>query len=390
MLKVLVVAQTPPPFGGAPIMVERLLRSNFEDVQLTHVQMSFSSSELRHEGRFRLWKIASLFALVVRIIYRRFADGARILYFTPGGPNRVSMYRDIAILICTRWLFDKTVLHYHLGGVSELYDDLPAWQRWLFRRAYFGADAAVRISDLNPEDGKLLHAKQEFVIPNGIDDPCAGLVVAPRASAVSVLDPLRVLFVAILRESKGVMVLVEACGKLAERGVPFQLEIMGQWQSEEFAARVHRRIEELKLGSQIRFLGVQIGDEKFAAFRRADVFCFPTFFSCETFGVVLIEAMACGLPIVSTRWRGIPSVVDEGTIGFLAEPHDPETVAESLALLADDAELRERMGRAGRAKFEREYTFPRHADRMRRMLLETAGLAHDAELEAVPNAVALS
>jgi glycosyltransferase involved in cell wall biosynthesis len=133
---------------------------------------------------------------------------------------------------------------------------------------------------------------------------------------------------------------------------------------------VHNRIAELNLGGNIRFLGVQIGEEKFASFRRADVFCFPSFFSCETFGVVLIEAMACGLPVVSTRWRGIPSVVDEGRNGFLVEIHDPDAVAERLAALAADAELRERLGRAGRAKFLREYTFPRHAQRMRRMLLE--------------------
>lgn len=390
MLKVLVVAQTPPPYGGAPIMVERFLRSNYDDVQLTHVQMSFSSSELQHEGRFRVWKIANLFAMIGRIFYQRFATGARILYFTPGGPNRVSMFRDIAVLISTRWLFDKTVLHYHLGGVSDLYDGLPAWQRWLFRRAYFGADAAVRISELNPEDGKLLHAKREYVIANGIDDPCPGLVVTQKKAAASTTDPLRILFVAILRESKGVMVLVEACGKLAALGVPFRLEIMGQWQSAEFAERVRRRIEELNIGDCIRFLGVQIGEEKFAAFRRADVFCFPTFFSCETFGVVLIEAMACGLPVVSTRWRGIPSVVDEGKIGFLVEPHDPVAVADRLAALASDPELRERLGRAGRAKFEREYTFPSHSDRMRRMLLETAGLANDVEINVVPGAVAVS
>jgi glycosyltransferase involved in cell wall biosynthesis len=300
------------------------------------------------------------------------------------------MFRDIIVLMSTRWLFDKTVLHYHLGGVSELYDDLPAWQRWLFRKAYFGADAAVRISELNPEDGKRLEAKREYVIPNGIDDPCPGLVVSRAASPASIDNPLRILFVAILRESKGVMVLVEACGQLAAHGVPFELEIMGQWQSEEFAARVRERIRELNIEKQVRFLGVQIGNEKFATFRRADVFCFPSFFSCETFGVVNIEAMACGLPIVSTRWRGIPSVVDDGKVGLLVEPHDPAAVAEQLEMLAHDPELRERLGRTGRAKFEREYTFPRHASRMRRMLLETAGMESEHKRELVPGTVAAS
>ena len=300
------------------------------------------------------------------------------------------MFRDIIVLLSTRWLFSKTVFHYHLGGISELYDGLPAWQQWLFRRAYFGADAAIRISELNPEDGRRLEAKREYVIPNGIDDPCPELLTSWSKPSASATDPMRILFVAILRESKGVMVLIEACGRLAARGVAFELEVVGQWQSDEFAARVQQCIRDLKLSNHVRFRGVLIGDEKFAAYRWADVFCFPSFFNSETFGVVLVEAMACGLPVVSTRWRGIPSVVDEDETGFLVEPHDPVAVADCLAILASDIGLRQRMGQAGRAKFEREYTFPLHANRMRRMLLETAGADLEPEPVAVREAMAMT
>lgn len=389
MLKVLVVAQTPPPYGGAPIMVDRFLKSDFSDVQLIHVQMFFSS-HASDEGRVRLAKIVRLLSLVARIAYHRFAYGARVLYYTPGGPHRVPMFRDIFILLTTRWLFDKTVLHFHLAGVSEIYDRLPAWQRWLFRRAYFGADAAIRLSDLNPEDGKRLEAKREYVIPNGIDDPCPEGIVPLSKPAAGSDDPIRILFVANLRESKGLLVLIEACGRLAARNVPFRLEVVGRWQTDDFAARVYQRVHELKLDSFVGFPGVLIGEEKFSAFRRADVFCFPTFFSCEALPVVLLEAMACSLPIVSTRWRGIPLVVDEGNTGFLVEPHNPDVVADCLATLASDIELRERMGRAGRAKFEREFTFPIHANRMRRMLLETAGVGLVKEPNSVADAVTVS
>jgi glycosyltransferase involved in cell wall biosynthesis len=185
------------------------------------------------------------------------------------------------------------------------------------------------------------------------------------------------------------MDLIEACGKLAARGVTFQLEAMGQWQSDEFEARIRQRIDALDLGRHIRFLGVKVGDEKYVAYRRADVLCFPTFFNCETFGNVIVEAMACGLPVVSTRWRGIPSIVDDRVTGFLVEPHDADALADRLATLAEDIELRQRMGRAGRLKFEREFTYNRYANRMRRMLLETAGKTVDDEPEFAPEAVAV-
>lgn len=379
-VKVLIVGQTPPPFNGQGAMIQQLVNSQLADVQLIHVRMGFSShmSEL---GRIRLSKILHLFGLIARIFHRRFKDGVRILYYPPGGPFRVPMFRDIAVLLSTRWLFDKTIFHFHSGGVSDLYDRLPAWQRWLFRRAYFGADAAIRLSELNPEDGRRMAAKREFVIPNGIDDPCPDLLVSPSNSAATRDDRLHILFVGILSELKGLLVLIEACGKLAARGVPFELELMGQWESEELAARTRKRIKELNLDKQVRFLGMLTGNEKFAAFCRANVFCFPTFLKCEALPIVVLEAMACGMPVVATRWRGIPSAVDEGQTGFLVEPHDPEAVADRLARLADDARLRECMGRAGRAKFEHEFTFPRHASRMRRVLLEVAGMAVDEELE---------
>jgi glycosyltransferase involved in cell wall biosynthesis len=193
------------------------------------------------------------------------------------------------------------------------------------------------------------------------------------------------LFVGILRESKGVLVLLEACAKLAARGVPFQLELMGQWRSEAFAERVKQRICDLDLERRVRFLGVKLGAEKFAAYRRADVVCFPTFYNCETFGNVLIEAMATGLPVVSTRWRGIPSIVDDGETGFLVETQNAVAVADRLELLAGDSELRWRMGTAARAKFEREYIYAIHARRMQRALLETAGVPVDDAAGAMPH-----
>lgn len=380
IVKVLVVGQTPPPHGGQAVMIERLVKSELAEVQLIHVRMGFSS-HMNEVGRIRISKILHLFGLIARIIYHRFVDGVRILYYPPAGAERVSMFRDIIILLSTRWLFDKTIFHFHAGGVSELYDRLPSWQRPLFRRAYFGADAAIRISELNPEDGMRLAAKRNYVIPNGIIDPCPEMSVSPSNSAATGDDRLRMLFVGILSEAKGVMVLIETCANLAARGVQFELEMMGQWGNDEFAARVGQRINDLNLSSHVRFLGLLIGDDKFAAYRRADVFCLPTFF--ETFGLVLVEAMACGLPVVSTRCGGIPSVVDEGKTGFLVEPHDPGAVADQLARLAHDPHLRKRMGRAGRAKFEREYTFAHHAGRMRRALLETAGMTVDEAPEVL-------
>ena len=371
MLKVLVVGQTPPPFHGQAIMIDGLVRSQLAGIELIHVRMGFSS-DVNEVGRVRLGKLLHLISLIFQIIYHRVVGGVRILYYPPGGADRVPMIRDMIVLLSTRWMFDKTVFHYHTGGLSDLYDELPRWQCWLFRKAYFGADAAVRNSALNPEDGRRLGAKRDYIIPNGIEDPMPAGIAPPAAASAVSQEPLRILFVGTLCESKGVGVLLEACRKLAERSVKFQVEFMGGWQDGEYRDEIYRCVEELRLAKQVRFLGVRTGEAKFAVYREADVFCFPTFFKCETFGLVLLEAMACGLPVVATRWRGIPTVVDDGDTGYLVEPRDADAVADRLAVLAGDAELRRRLGLSGRRKFLREFTFAHHLQLMRRMFLETA------------------
>jgi len=380
MIKVLVVGQTPPPYGGQAIMIERFLKADMADVQLLHVRMGFSS-HFNELGRVRLSKIFHTFSIIARIFYYRLIYGVRILYYPPAGPDRVPMFRDFAVLLLTRWLFDKTVFHFRAGGISELYERLPAWQRWLYRKAYFGADAAVRLSELNPEDGKRLKAKREYVIPNGLDDPMPGLVVAPPVSASAAGAAMQILYVGILRESKGIMDLINACGMLRCRGIPFQLELVGQWKSDSFERKVTQRVIELKIVDYVHLLGEITGKQKYSVYRRADVLCFPTYFNCETFGNVVVEAMACGLPVVATRWRGVPSIVEEGVTGFLVSIRDATALADRLAVLSRDPQLRYQMGVAGRAKFERDFLYARHAGRMRRMLLETAGVLTDQVCE---------
>jgi glycosyltransferase involved in cell wall biosynthesis len=176
-----------------------------------------------------------------------------------------------------------------------------------------------------------------------------------------------------LTEAKGLLVLVDACGLLSAQGVPFRLELIGQFQSPAFETVVRRRLAALGIESQVNFAGPVHGDAKWQAFAGADVLCLPTFYEAETFGVVLVEAMSFRLPVVATKWRGIPEIVDDGATGFLVEPHDPAAVAERLAQLHDDPSLRRWLGSAGRRKFLREFTTEHFTRRMEAAMIETAG-----------------
>jgi glycosyltransferase involved in cell wall biosynthesis len=384
MVRVLIVGQTPPPYLGGPIMLEFLVRSQMQDIELCHLRIELSTDK-GQVGKFRWAKLFRLFLFIVRIIYTRIVLRPQILYYPPEVVPRLTMLRDAVILCSTRFLFPKTVFHFHSSGYGNRYEQLPRWQRWLFRRGLFHADGAIRLTELTPDDAKGLQAKREYIVPNGINDLGANLSRPLAGHLVAAGNPLRVLFIALLSESKGLLVLIDACARLVACGVPIRLEVMGPFENPEFEARTRARIAQLKLEECVHFLGPLSGADKLSAFARTDVLCHPTF--NDSFGIVLLEAMSCSLPVVATRWCSIPSIVDDGKTGFLVEPHDANEVADRLACLAQNPELREQMGAAGRKKFLREFTVARHVERMRDVFLDVAGVSHAAENPHVAEAL---
>ncbi|MBC7919454.1 MAG: glycosyltransferase family 4 protein [Ferruginibacter sp.] len=350
--KILVIGQTPPPYGGQAIMIENLLRANFQQVQFFHVRMAFST-DMDEIGKFKLAKVLILFKTIGQIIYHRFRHHIRVVYYPPAGPDRVPMYRDILVLGCTRWLFRKTVFHFHAGGISELYPGVSAPLRYFYRRAYFHPDASIRISEYNPEDGKAFGSKRNYVVPNGVED------YWPRFQHRARGNPDRranLLYVGVVRESKGILVLLESCRLLKEKDRAFTLTVVGKFESPDFEQLVRRRVAEYGLQACVSFAGVHTGEQKFNHYFNADIFCFPSYFESETFGLVLLEAMQFHLPTVATRWRGIPSVVEDGKSGFLVPVQDARAMADQLALLIDDPARRREMGRYGRELYCKRFT----------------------------------
>lgn len=361
MRKILILGQTPPPMGGQAIMIEQLLSGNYDGIQLFFVRMGFSK-EMEEMGKINIGKIIELIDVIRRIIITRVMSKADVLYYPPAGPNKIPLFRDIAILIATRWMFRKTIFHFHASGLTTTYKDLPGFIRHLFRKAYFSPDAVIRISEFTVEDGEFLQTKSEYIIPNGIKDMYEDYRhLKDRVGN----DIVRILFVGLISESKGAMVLLEACKVLRERGIGFQTSFMGEFASNEFKSCVEEFLKNSGLDDCIDFLGVLEGENKWRVFARTDILCFPTFFESESFGLVLIEAFSFEIPVVATNWRGIPSIVDDEIDGYLVPTNDPQAVAEKLEVLIKDPELRQTMGVNGRKKYLNHFTIDIFQSRMR-------------------------
>lgn len=349
--RILVVGQTPPPYHGQAIMIARLLELRSQRIELYHVRLAFSD-DIESVGKFALRKVWVLLTTILKIWWYRVRYRTAVLYYPPSGPSKVPVLRDIVLLNATRWLFGRTVFHFHAGGVASFGDSLSDPIRTLFRWAYRKPDLAIRTAPQNPEDGAQLGAKRDVVIPNGVDDMRGTVpeIVARPGERITVL------FTGLLVPGKGVSVVLEAFRQVIRAGLDARLQLMGKWSNTSYQAECEAYVRSHGLGDRVEFIGVLSGADKFARFAACDIFCFPSFYDAETFGLVLIEAMQFAKPVISTHWRGIPSVVADGKSGFLVPVQQPAQVAEKLLELGRDPELRRRMGLEGRRIFEREFT----------------------------------
>ena len=177
--------------------------------------------------------------------------------------------------------------------------------------------------------------------------------------------PLRLLTVGRLVEKKGIGYVLDAVRRLADSGVPVEYELAGEGPlRERLEAEGHR----LGIGRRVRFLGWQSQQQVRDALDRADllVAASVTADNADEEGIpnVLKEAMAVGVPVVSTRHGGIPELVEDGVSGILVPERDAETLAGELAGLAAHPERRAELARAGRVRVERDYDIERLNDRL--------------------------
>jgi len=353
-LRILVVGQTPPPYGGQTVMIQHLLDGIYQDLEFVHIRANFSK-ELKSNGKFAVGKIWELIRVVFAIYLARIRKRPEVLYYPPAGPHLIAVLRDIALLCATRWLFDATAFHFHAGGIAGYSRKLNPVLRGLFWLAFAKPELVIRTAGLAAQDGQGLRCKKEVIIPNGMPDS-AGKSIR-RISIAD--DPIRILLVALLREDKGIFVAIDAVQQLLMTGINVELTCIGEWDSPGVQARAESMVE-TRFRPRFRFPGVQIGSEKWEYYRNADVFLFPSFFHSETFGLVLVEAMCFSLPIVATRWRGIPEVVEDGRSAILCDPRDVDGCRDALAQLVGNSCLRDKMGREARERYLRHFTIDAH------------------------------
>jgi glycosyltransferase involved in cell wall biosynthesis len=202
-------------------------------------------------------------------------------------------------------------------------------------------------------------AERIRIVPEPIDlDGWQELYAAsPRRDAAE----LPILCVAHMYPRKSIGTLITALSYLRPHYPQLRLRLVGHGPEE---GHLRLLVKRLGLEQVVHFLGHISRADLAREYRQAAIFCLPS--RQEGFGIVYLEAMAAGLPIVACAAAAVPEVVSDGEVGLLVPPVNPSALAGALAQLAEDADLRQRLGAAGVARVQRY-----RPERIREIFLRT-------------------
>ncbi len=369
----LLVGQTPPPWHGQAVGTKILFDHDWPGLRVQTLRMAYSD-EMEDVGRLAPRKILHLFSLIRRT--RRFLkhNPGTALFYPPTSPHWIPFLRDVVYLWCVRRLASRTIFLFHAGGFAD-FVNRSRLARWL-SSAYRNPDLCLEVAVETPAPHQVLGCANWSWTPYGVAVP----EVAPRQDPIG--RPLRVLFVGSLQEGKGVLEVIHTAAALRERGrlEEFRFSLVGRWFSDAFRDQATRLVRELGLEDFINFPGQKTGDEKWEEYAKADIFFFPSHYASEAFPFVVLEALGSGLPVLSTDWRGIPSIVEGSGVAWLRPVRAPERYADALGEIA--AALRSGKPLASRARefYGARYQPQHFIQRVSQVLYPLLGLPELPEL----------
>jgi len=362
--KVLFILHLPPPVHGSSMVGQYIKESSVinNNFECSYINLG-TSSTVDEIGQNPLVKIGRYLRIVFKVLKQLSTNKPELCYLAITAKG-LAFYKDSLIVLLVKCFGVRMVYHFHNKGVSTRQH--KALDNFLYRKVFKNAHAILLSKHLYSDIQKYIPENNVYYCPNGIPESVASQ--KPKESK----NPVEILFLSNLIESKGVFVLLESCKILEQKGLTFHCTYVGG-EGNVTAQQFQEMVKKRGLTEHVVYAGKKYGIEKDESFSKADIFAFPTYYDNECFPLVLLEAMQHSLPIVSTFEGGIRDIVNEEETGFLVPQKNAKVLAEKLELLIKNPPLRVQMGEAGRKKYEQEFTLSKFEAWLKRILMEITG-----------------
>jgi len=409
-MKLLFFAHTPPPHHGQSYMVELILKEFrnppiSDSVECHHVNVQLSDS-LQDIGSFRGSKLLRLFQAIYQALLHHWKFGVDALYYIPAPAKPSAVIRDWITLGILRCFYKHIILHWHACGLGlwatsskenpggnqyrtitppVLFGIFDPIAKAITRLVYKKCDLSIALTKYNLSDSLGLNPIHADVIPNGIPDQCENQFdsilqrrqqrlcdrieeLSKQAAGTASQVLFDILYLSHCTHGKGLFIAMEAV-RLANEflrkkaiNIHTRLIIGGSFPSHADQSEFLQRIAQENLAAfhanfnlvTYQYVGHVGNLDKSKLLSTCDALIFPVYHP-EAFGLVLVEALSFGLPIVTTKWRGIPEIVPED-LGDFAIPEDSKSLAEAILSSAKFSEFSEL-----RNRYLEHYTLPTFA-----------------------------
>lgn len=356
---ILLIGPYPPPFGGQAVLVKNILESRLAD------SFDIELLNVTHQMPGTLERLRLTILFTMRLLGRLIRPNRiKLLHIHTSAGNP---FFEKGLFAMLGKLFGKKVLlHIHGGKFRSFWESSGRLRRFWIRRMLARDDRVIVLS----REGRRYFEER---VDAGIK-----VVALPNAVKVEKLDyekndsdVTRFLYVGHLKQEKGLLDLLQAIKLLqSETSLTIKVCLMGKGDTSENEARI-REAFAVENVPGVEFLGLLSGEEKWRQFAAADVFILPS--HGEDMPLALLEAMACGLPVVATDVGAIPELIENGVNGYLVKPHDTISLAEKMKLMAEQKQLRAAIGLTNTKKVAKDFSFGAYELKLGKVYFEIIG-----------------
>jgi glycosyltransferase involved in cell wall biosynthesis len=297
--------------------------------------------------KFSTLKVYKALIYALEIIKKILTEKPDLAYFALS-PFGYAFYRDAVYVFIFKLFRLKVLFHLHGKGIKQVTGN-SLLRRIIYRMVFKNANVICLTNSLTKDIEKVT-SSVPFIVPCGIP-----IHRKAKEKIFERKEVLQILYLSNYVKTKGILNLLDALNILMEAGYIFNARLVGA-PTDLSVKDVEEYVRSKKLEKYVHVIGPKYGDEKYIEFLNADIFVFPTFYPNEAFPLVNLEAMQFGLPIISTNEGGIAEGVINNETGFIVDPTEVEQIADRIAKLIDDNDLRKSLGCKGKERFFEYYT----------------------------------
>lgn len=356
MEKIIVVCKFPPPYHGTSVWADTLRKSDLNKLFKIKYFDNNTHETVSTIGKIRVFGVFANIILYFKFVGQLISFRPNLVLI-PFSQSAWGFFKDsVFMLLCHLLNIRRPLLILHGSNFRNWYKQQNWFIQWYSKKIICSSSGVIVLGNkLTSLFIDWIGSDHVYVVPNGLD------VSIPNRS--SNREKVVVTYLGNLQASKGIEDVVMAI-KILNSKFNFEVKVVGSWPESDTREKCYAIKEEY--GLPINFLDALYGEHKLKVLSETDIFVFPPRMP-EGHPLVIVEAMAAGLPIISTDQGAITESVIDGVNGFIVAPNNPIEIADKIEYLIRNPDICEKMGRESRRLYEENFTEEKMVQKLARV-----------------------